>query len=87
MMDARTEPGWYYVGEGRLRYRDEHGWTAFEMDTQDGRAAEWPPATPDEMLAELRAQDAEQSVRIRRPRGVYKLLGRISGRPGRHRTA
>ena len=48
MMGARTEPGWYYVGEGQLRYHDEHGWTDHYVDTNDIRGLDWPPPRPGE---------------------------------------
>ena len=53
-MSAGKEPGWYYVGGGQLRYHDESGWTAFEMDTHDDRALEWPPPTPSAILRAMR---------------------------------
>ena len=84
-MSTQTEPGWYYVGRGQLRYRDEVGWTAYEMDTRDVRAAEWPPPTPSEMLADLRASGSDEASR-RLSRGLRRLR-RTSRSAGRHRGA
>src|SRR5690349_17218008 len=42
--------GWYYVGDGKLRYRDDYGWTDHYMDTSDPRAGEWPPPSPTTLL-------------------------------------
>ncbi|GAB3886538.1 hypothetical protein [Terrabacter terrigena] len=84
-MGANTEPGWYYVGKGQLRYRDEVGWTAYEMDTRDVRAAEWPPATPAEMLRELRASGSDGSSR--KFPSALRRLRRASRSAGRHRSA
>jgi hypothetical protein len=84
-MSAQIEPGWYYVGKGQLRYRDEVGWTAYEMDTRDVRAAEWPPPTPAEMLTELRTVGSEESSR-RLPQALRRLR-RASRNGGRHRGA
>ena len=41
-------PGWYYVGEIRLRYLDEDGWTDHYVDTDDIRGLDWPPPCPGE---------------------------------------
>lgn len=82
-MGSTTQPGWYYVGGGQLRYRDEAGWTAYEMDTRDVRAAEWPPATPAEMLQELRASGPTRSSR--RFPGAMRRLSRTARIAGRHR--
>ena len=49
-MGARAEPGWYYVGKGQLRYRDEHGWTDHYVDANDIRGLDWPPPRPGEFL-------------------------------------
>jgi len=84
-MSAQTEPGWYYVGRGQLRYRDEVGWTAYEMDTRDVRAAEWPPPTPEEMLRDLRTSGSDEAAR-RFPLGLRRLR-RTSRSAGRHRSA
>lgn len=84
-MGSNTEPGWYYVGQGQLRYRDEVGWTAYEMDTRDVRAAEWPPPTPSEMLQELRASGVDHSSR-KFPNAIRRLRG-VGRNAGRHRSA
>ncbi|MHA3835640.1 hypothetical protein ACXR8F_07945 [Terrabacter sp. AAH1] len=84
-MGSNTEPGWYYVGKGQLRYRDEAGWTAYEMDTRDVRASEWPPATPAEMVQELRNSDSEPTVR--KFPGALRRLRRVNRGTGRHRSA
>ena len=45
--------GWYYVGDGKLRYRDHYGWTDYYMDTSDPRAREWPPPAPKALVQQL----------------------------------
>jgi hypothetical protein len=84
-MGSNTEPGWYYVGGGQLRYRDEGGWTAYEMDTRDVRASQWPPATPAEMVQELRLSGSEESSR--KFPGAIRRLRRANRNAGRHRSA
>jgi hypothetical protein len=54
-------PGWYYVGDGKLRYRDDYGWTEFYMETSDPRAGRWPPPTPKTMLQQVREDEAARS--------------------------
>ena len=53
--------GWYYVGDGTLRYRDDYGWTEYYMDTKDPRAQDWPPPKPKTMLQQLREDEAARS--------------------------
>ena len=50
--------GWYYIGDGTLRYRDDYGWTEYYMDTKDPRAQDWPPPKPKTMLQQLREEEA-----------------------------
>lgn len=54
--------GWYYVGDGTLRYRDDYGWTDYYMDTKDPRAQAWPPPQPKTMLQQLREEELARSV-------------------------
>ncbi len=54
--------GWYYVGDGQLRYRDDYGWTDFVMDTNDPRALNWPPPTPRTMLQQVRDHEAQMAM-------------------------
>lgn len=54
--------GWYYVGDGTLRYRDDYGWTEYYMDTKDPRARDWPPPMPRTMLQQLREEEAARSA-------------------------
>jgi hypothetical protein len=70
--------GWYYVGDGKLRYRDDYGWTEFYLDTTDPRAAKWPPPKPRTMLQQVRDEEAQRPTRVSKRRGV--LRGRRSGR-------
>ena len=84
-MGSHTEPGWYYVGKGQLRYRDEAGWTAYEMDTRDVRASQWPPPTPSEMVRELRTIGADQTMR--KFPSALRRLRRANRSAGRHRSA
>ena len=53
--------GWYYVGDGKLRYRDDYGWTEFYLSTTDPRAQSWPPPTPTTMLQQVRDEEAARS--------------------------
>ena len=86
-MSARKEPGWYYVGGGQLRYHDEFGWTAFEMDTHDDRALDWPPPSPSAILRSMRAEEDRARVAAAAQRGgfVRSLLRRP--RAGRRSVA
>ena len=59
--------GWYYVGDAKLRYRDDYGWTEFYMDTSDPRAREWPPPAPRTLTQELSQMAASGRKHIRRP--------------------
>jgi len=54
--------GWYYVGDGKLRYRDDYGWTEFYMETSDPRAKKWPPPTPKTMLQQVREDEARRAA-------------------------
>ena len=54
--------GWYYIGDGTLRYRDDYGWTEYYMDTKDPRAQDWPPPKPKTMLQQLREDEAARSA-------------------------
>ncbi len=71
--------GWYYVGGGKLRYRDDHGWTEFFMDTNDPRARDWPPPGPQIMLHLLQEEQLPQAASRRQARGgMFGLFGRSS---------
>ena len=54
--------GWYYVGDGTLRYRDDYGWTEYYMDTKDPRAQDWPPPKPKTLLQQLREDEATRAA-------------------------
>jgi hypothetical protein len=54
--------GWYYVGKGKLRYRDDYGWTEFYMDATDPRAQRGTPPTPKTMLQQVREEEAKRSA-------------------------
>jgi hypothetical protein len=75
------EAGWYYVGDGKLRYRDDYGWTEFYMDTADPRARDWPPPQPKTLLQQLREDEARRTA-ISPPRRVLHWR-----RPRAHRSA
>src|SRR6476469_6698518 len=68
--------GWYYVGDGKLRYRDDYGWTDYYMDTSDPRAAAWPPPAPRTMLHDLREEMRHATVRTRRHARLAALFYR-----------
>jgi hypothetical protein len=54
--------GWYYAGDGKLRYRDDDGWTEFYMEMSDPRARDWPPPTPQSLLRKLREEEVARSA-------------------------
>lgn len=54
--------GWFYVGDGKLRYRDEHGWTEFYLDTTDRLAQDWPPPAPLTMVREVLDDEARRAA-------------------------
>jgi hypothetical protein len=64
--------GWYYVGDGKLRYRDDYGWTEFYLETTDPRAQSWPPPAPRTMLQQVRDEEAERSVGAKKARGIFR---------------
>ena len=68
--------GWYYVGEGRLRYRDDYGWTEFYMDTKDPRAQKWPPPTPRTMLQQVRDAEADRAAATSHRRHWSRYVGK-----------
>lgn len=69
--------GWYYVGDGKLRYRDDYGWTEFYMDTTDPRAQSCPPPKPRTMLQQVRDEERQRSTEAQR-RSIFR--GRRSTR-------
>ncbi|WP_147068254.1 hypothetical protein [Terrabacter aerolatus] len=73
--------GWYYVGDGTLRYRDDYGWTDYYMDTKDPRARDWPPPKPKTLLQQLREAEAARSLAAaHRGSRVAMLFGRRRAR-------
>lgn len=68
-MNDYKSAGWYYVGDGKLRYRDDYDWTEFYMDTSDPRTRDWPPPAPRTLLQELREEDRVWSAHPRSWRG------------------
>jgi hypothetical protein len=71
--------GWYYIGDGQLRYRDEYGWTEFVMDTNDPRARDWPPPTPRTMLQQVRDAEAARESQHRKTRRRFGWKSRRDG--------
>ncbi|WP_344066376.1 hypothetical protein [Terrabacter lapilli] len=57
-MNDHKPAGWYYVGDGKLRYSDDYGWTDFYMETTDPRTRDWPPPPPQTLLGQLREDKA-----------------------------
>ncbi|XGX79503.1 hypothetical protein LQK93_02316 [Terrabacter sp. BE26] len=55
--------GWYYVGDGKLRHRDNHGWTDFYMETADPRTLDWPPPDPKTLLGVVREEGSREAAR------------------------
>ncbi|MGN6753515.1 MAG: hypothetical protein ACTHJJ_13310 [Intrasporangium sp.] len=41
-----NKSGWFYVGEGLLRYRDEGGWTEHFLEAESVRGFDGPPPPP-----------------------------------------
>ena len=54
-----NRPGWYYTQDGRLRYRDESGWTEHYLDFDKVRTMQGPPPPPQTMLEQVLARQAE----------------------------
>ncbi|MGW5240249.1 hypothetical protein ACWEOW_15065 [Monashia sp. NPDC004114] len=73
--------GWYYVGDGKLRYRDDYGWTEFYMDTTDPRAEKWPPPTPKTMLQQVREDEAKRSAEAAARSGGWFSRSRKARKP------
>lgn len=48
------QPGWVYVGDGWLRYRDTEGWTEHYLEAEAVRGLDWPPVAP----VEVRSKEA-----------------------------
>ena len=63
--------GWYYVGGGRLRYRDDYGWTEYYLATTDPRAQSWPPPTPTTMLQQVREEERARAALQQKRRGFF----------------
>ena len=63
--------GWYYIGDGKLRYRDDYGWTEFYMETKDPRAQRWPPPTPKTMLQQVREDEAKREAEAKASSGSW----------------
>ena len=73
--------GWYYIGDGMLRYRDDYGWTEYYLDTEDPRAEDWPPPKPKTMLQQLREDEAARSAAAATHRGSrLSIFGRRRAR-------
>ena len=70
--------GWYYVGAGKLRYRDEYGWTDYYLATTDPRAQSWPPPTPRTMLQQVRDAEAARSALQHKRLGFFGRWRRTS---------
>lgn len=62
--------GWYYVGDGKLRYRDDYGWTDFYMDTTDPRTMDWPPPTP-LLIPQLQDEQGQRAEPIARRSALH----------------
>jgi hypothetical protein len=72
---------WYYVGEGRLRYRDDYGWTEFYLDASEQAGMSWPPPAPGEVLRELEIAEASQTseaMRLARKRSLFGRRSRVT---------
>jgi len=58
------KPGWYYVGDGQLRYMDPNGWTdQYKLVDSAAKSDTQPPAVPDVLgtvaRASVHGQDAQ----------------------------
>ena len=79
------EAGWYYIGDGTLRYRDDYGWTDFYKDSDYPRAKNWPPPKPKTLIQQFREDEARRTA-IAPPRRVLSLWARGHHYSGRHRS-
>lgn len=76
-MNSKTT-GWFYVGEGLLRYRDERGRSGHYLEAESVRGTDGsPPAPPaftyesgfdEAAVAASQPSDGGVSLRIRAPR-------------------
>jgi hypothetical protein len=67
--------GWYYVGDGKLRYRDDYGWTEFYLDANDPQARSWPPPKPRTMLQQvLDSEVGRRNANGGKPRGLARWV-------------
>jgi hypothetical protein len=66
-----NKPGWYYTADGRLRYRDEDGWTEYYVDFDEIRGEVGSPPPPMTMLEQVRAREAQ--LRASKPRRRRRL--------------
>ncbi|EWS99696.1 hypothetical protein N865_21515 [Intrasporangium oryzae NRRL B-24470] len=66
---ADKPEGWYYVGDGKLRYRDDRGWTSHYMSTKDPAAAKWPPPPPRTFLQQVLDDQAAVAAEAASPSG------------------
>jgi hypothetical protein len=80
-------PGWFYVGDGLLRYRDEGGWTEHFLEAELVRGLDGPPPPPavalETRIAEVGAANSLESGRgIGVPERSRRLIrrGRQRGR-------
>lgn len=87
------QPGWLYVGDGWLRYRDADGWTDHYLPAESVRGLEWPPAAPEADVSATPLSDAgepdgqsEPTARVRAAR-VRGLLRARERHTGRHRAS
>lgn len=79
--------GWFYVGNGLLRYRDESGWTEHFLEAESVRGFDGPPPPPavsdeariDEVLADP-SLDVGREVGLRTRARRLARRGRQRGR-------
>ena len=73
--------GWFYVGDGLLRYRDEGGWTEHLLEAESVRGLDGPPPPPvDSRETRTDEGEASSSLKARRGVGVRARTGRFARR-------
>ena len=77
--------GWFYVGNGLLRYRDEAGWTEHFLEAESVRGFDGPPPPP-VGSDETRIDEIPEPAGLESGRGVgLRTRARRLGRGGRQR--
>lgn len=65
--------GWFYVGDGWLRYRDEHGWSGHYVSADSVRGFDGPPPGPPPVGGPAVPTGGMPEAKGRRRRGLNPL--------------